>query len=239
MDFLTSLFDWFSKLFQSGSLAALLAAFLWGILSIVLSPCHLSGIPLAIGFINGKGKLKTSRAFFLALSFSLGILVTIAVVGLVTGLLGRMLGDIGSVGIIVVAVLFVLVGVLLLDVIPLPQFRTLNPNMKAKGAVGALLLGLLFGLALGPCSFGFMMPLLLVVFQTAQSNIFYSIALLSAFALGHIGVIVFAGTFVNWVQKYLNWSEKSKGTMILRKICGVLVIGTGVYLIVVQVSAMA
>jgi cytochrome c-type biogenesis protein len=231
MDFLISLFDFFTKLFQSNPLAAILAAFVWGILSIILSPCHLSSIPLAIGFINGKGKLKPSRAFFLSLLFALGILITIAAVGLITGLLGRMFGDIGKTGTIIVAVVFVLIGIWLMDFIPTPQLQTINPNMKEKGGIGAFLLGLLFGLALGPCSFGFMMPLLLVVFQAARDNIFYSAALLASFALGHIGMIVLAGTFVNWVQNYLNWTEKSKGVIIFRRICGVLVILTGIYLI--------
>jgi len=31
---------------------ALAAAFIWGILSILLSPCHLSSIPLIVGFIG-------------------------------------------------------------------------------------------------------------------------------------------------------------------------------------------
>ena len=33
------------------------------------------------------------------------------------------------------------------------------------------------------------------------------------------------------VQKYLNWNEKSKGAIILKKVCGILVLLGGVYLI--------
>jgi cytochrome c-type biogenesis protein len=44
-------------------------------------------------------------------------------------------------------------------------------------------------------------------------------------------VLVFAGTFTEAVQHYLHWTEKSKGAVILKKICGVLVILGGVYLI--------
>lgn len=236
MNFLMNLFDSFTRLFQSSPGIAIFAAFFWGVLSIVLSPCHISSIPLAIGFINGKGKLKTSRAFFLSVLFSIGILITIVFVGLITGLLGRMLGDIGKIGTIVVALIFILVGFWLMDILPIPQLKTISPDMKGKGGMGAFLLGLLFGLALGPCSFGFMMPLLLVVFQVSQHNLLYSIVLLAFFALGHVGVIILAGTFVNWVQSYLNWNEKSKGAIILRKICGVLVIFTGIYLILGQIK---
>ena len=233
MNILINLFDSFTKLFQSNPFVSIFAALLWGMLSVILSPCHLSSIPLVIGYINGSGKLKTSRAFYLSLIFSIGILITIAIIGTITGLLGRMFGDIGKIGRIIVAIVFALVGIWLMDIIPIPQFKTISPDMKGKGTIGAFVLGLIFGLALGPCTFGFMMPLLLVVFQTAQRSFMYATFLLFAFAIGHISIIVFAGTFVNWVQSYLNWTEKSKGTMILRKLCGVIVIVTGIYLIFV------
>ena len=234
MDWLIGIFDWLTKALSSNPWTAVFAAFAWGLLSILLSPCHLSGIPLAIGFINGKGRMKTSRALALSLFFALGVLLTIAVIGAVTGLLGRMLGDIGRIGTIIVAVVFILVGVWLLDIVPMPNLMKVGPEMKGKGYSGAFLLGLLFGAALGPCSFGFMMPLLLVVFQVARDNPPFSAALLGAFAIGHAGMIVLAGVLVNWVQKYLNWTEKSKGVVIFRRICAVLVIGTGIYLAVTE-----
>ncbi len=229
MNFLINIFDNFTKFFQSNILVAVFAAFFWGVLSIVLSPCHLSSIPLVIGYINGSGKLKTKRALWLSLILSLGILLSIIVIGFITGAIGRMLGDIGKIGKIIVAIVFVVVGVWLLDLIPLPQIKTISPNMKGKGTIGAFVLGLIFGLALGPCTFGFMMPLLLVVFQVAQKSFIYSSILLISFAIGHISVIVLAGTFINLVQNYLNWTEESKGTIILRKICGILILFTGIY----------
>jgi cytochrome c-type biogenesis protein len=55
--------------------------------------------------------------------------------------------------------------------------------------------------------------------------------ILAAFAVGHCAVLIFAGTFTEVVQHYLHWTENSKGAVILKKICGVLVILGGVYLI--------
>ena len=43
--------------------------------------------------------------------------------------------------------------------------------------------------------------------------------------------VVLAGTSTGLVQRYLNWNEKSKGAVILKKICGVLVLLAGLYLI--------
>ena len=65
---------------------AFAAAFAWGILSVVLSPCHLASIPLIVGFIDDQGRMSTKRAFVISTLFSLGILVTIGVVAAIGGL---------------------------------------------------------------------------------------------------------------------------------------------------------
>ncbi len=59
----------------------------------------------------------------------------------------------------------------------------------------------------------------------------YGVLLLVVYGVGHCSVIVFAGTFTEVVQQYLNWNERSKGALILKKICGVLVLLAGVYMI--------
>jgi cytochrome c-type biogenesis protein len=51
------------------------------------------------------------------------------------------------------------------------------------------------------------------------------------YAVGHCAVIVLAGTFTSVVQRYLNWNERSKGAIVLKRVCGALVILGGVYLI--------
>src|SRR5512135_3442134 len=99
---------------------ALAAAFLWGILSVLLSPCHLSSIPLIVGYIDKQGRMSTGRAFAISALFAAGILITIAVIGVITAAAGRMMGDVGPYGNYFVAVIFFLVGLYLLDVIPAP-----------------------------------------------------------------------------------------------------------------------
>jgi len=66
---ITAIFTWLSGAISGSAMIALTASFIWGILSILLSPCHLSAIPLIVGFINGQGKVSTKRAFFIANSF--------------------------------------------------------------------------------------------------------------------------------------------------------------------------
>jgi len=211
---------------------ALLASFGWGILSILLSPCHLSSIPLVIGFISSQGKVSVVRTFNISLVFSVGILITIALIGIITASLGRLLGDVGVYGNYFVAAIFFLVGLYLLDIIKFDWNSAALKQTKTKGLLAALILGLIFGIALGPCTFAYMAPVLGVVFQTAQTNYLLAVLFLIVFGVGHCSVIVGAGTLTGKVQKYLNWSEKSKSILWIKRICGILVILGGIFLII-------
>ncbi len=222
-----------SEMLNSSPGIALAGSFLWGIASIILSPCHLSSIPLIVGFIDKKGKISTGRAAAVSALFSFGILITIVIVGVITGILGRMLGDIGQWGNIFVAVILITIGLYLFGIIPLPFLESgMNqPNVKGKGFFAAFLLGLFFGLALGPCTFAFMAPMLGIAFAVAAVNLLYAIALIGAYAAGHCIVIVFAGTFTEAVTHLLRWNEESKGALIIKKVCGILVISAGIYML--------
>ncbi len=225
------LFTALSRAVEGSAGLALSAAFVWGVLSILLSPCHLASIPLIVGFIDQQGRITTRRAFTISLLFATGILITIGVIGAITAAAGRMLGDVGRYGNYFVAVIFFVVGLYLLDAIRLPMPNAAQPGMKSKGMLAALVLGLVFGVALGPCTFAYMAPMLAVTFKLASTNLTYGILLLVLYGLGHCSVIVLAGTFTEVVQHYLNWNEKSKGAVILKKVCGVLVLLGGLYLI--------
>ena len=210
---------------------ALGASFLWGVLSIILSPCHLASIPLIVGFVDQQGRISTRRAFTISTLFSVGILVTIAIIGVITAMAGRMLGDVGRYGNYVVAVIFFVVGLNLLDVIPMPWSGPGKVGLKRKGGLAAFLLGLVFGVALGPCTFAFMAPMLGVTMSVAASSFAYGVLLLAAYGIGHCSIIILAGTFTEVVQHYLNWNERSRGAVILKRVCGGLVILGGIYLI--------
>ena len=225
------LFSSLSHAVEGASALALGAAAVWGVLSIVLSPCHLASLPLIVGFISGQGKLSTARASGIASLFAIGILLTIAIIGVITAVAGRMLGDVGRWANYFVAAVFVVVGLHLLGIIPMPWSGAGQVNLRRKGLIAAFILGLVFGIALSPCTFAFMAPVLGVTFKQAKTNPFYGASLLLAYGVGHCSVIVFAGTFTELVQRFLNWNEQSKGITIVKAVCGVLVIGGGAWLV--------
>jgi len=209
---------------------ALLASFSWGILGIVLSPCHLSSIPLIIGFLTAQGEKKTSRGFLLAFIFTVGIFVTIIVIGIITAALGRIMGDVGPYGKYAIAVVFIVVGLYLMDIIRLPDTGVkLRPFGTKSVFLSAFSLGLVFGIALGPCTFAFMAPVLGVVFQMSSTNVIAAGALLLSFGLGHCGVIVAAGGLTSRIQSYLNWTNRSNAVLWTKRIAGFLVILGGIY----------
>lgn len=228
---LNELFTWLNSLLSGNIWIALIGSFLWGVLSILLSPCHLSSIPLIIGYITGNNSLSLNKSFKISLMFSAGILVTVALIGFITAALGRIMGDIGVIGNYVVPIVFIIAGLYLMDLIKI-QFGGMNTgNLKSKGYLKAISLGIILGIGLGPCTFAFMAPVLGVVFQVAQDNLAMSFIIILFFAAGHCGVIAGAGTVSKYVQLYLNWNENSKAAAIVKKICGILVILAGVYLL--------
>ncbi|MEI8288293.1 MAG: cytochrome c biogenesis protein CcdA [Verrucomicrobiota bacterium] len=225
------LFTTLSHAVEGAPLIALSAAVCWGILSIILSPCHLASIPLIVGFISEQGQVTTRRAFWTSTLFAVGILITIAAIGAITAAAGRMLGDVGQYGNYFVAVIFLVVGLHLLGVIPMPWSGPGQVGMKRKGLLAAFILGLLFGIALGPCTFAYMAPMLGVTFKLAKTAPLYGVSLLLAYGFGHCAVIVAAGTSTELVQRFLDWNEHSKGVTVVKRICGLLVLAAGGYLI--------
>jgi cytochrome c-type biogenesis protein len=226
---LDSLFTWLTTALSEQFGIALVAALGWGVVSILLSPCHLSSIPLVVGYISSQGQQGVKRSYSLSLVFALGILITIGLIGAITASAGRMMGDVGVWGNIIVAGVFFVVGLYLMDVINLSWSGIVLRTSFARGWKGALLLGLIFGIGLGPCTFAYMAPVLGVVFSVASSDPVRAFSLIAAFGAGHCAVIAVAGGAAGTVQKYLNWTEQSKGATYLRRGAGALVILAGVY----------
>ncbi|HSQ42513.1 MAG TPA: cytochrome c biogenesis protein CcdA [Fibrobacteraceae bacterium] len=177
---------------------AILGAFLWGVASVALSPCHLFSIPLVMAFVAEGSKGAQKRAFLLSLTFALGSLLAILLLGLSTAAMGRILGDLGSGGLWLGIALFLLMGAFLLEWISLPQMALEQRRFRGGRFKAALILGLLFGVILGPCAFAFLMPVLGLVLSKANSELYFSVALLFAYSLGHGTVLVVAGSASAW-----------------------------------------
>lgn len=209
---------------------AVLAAAGWGVVSLILSPCHLASIPLIVGFIAERKVTTQRQALGYAILFAVGILLSIAAVGGITAAAGRMLGDLGPWANYGVAAVLLFVGLHLLEIMPLPWERGLTLP-KYQGKAAALVLGMIFGVALGPCTFAFLAPVLGVIFSVVRTQPAFAIALLFSYGIGHCVLIVAAGASTEKVQQVLDWNGNSKGALWLRRGCGLLVLGGASWLV--------
>lgn len=202
-------------------------AFAWGLASLVLSPCHLASIPLLIGYLEDGGETSVRRATALSTAFAGGIIGSIAVVGGVTYAAGRLIGDAGPWTTTLTALVLIVVGLHFLKLLPLTWETRFRETGRGKGLPGAALLGFLFGVALGPCTFAFLAPVLGVVLACAATQPVKAAGLLAAFAVGHGIVIVLAGASMRRTQSVLNWNNDSRAARIVKGLCGVAVLAAG------------
>lgn len=209
---------------------AVAAAVVWGALSVLLSPCHLAGVPLVVAYMGGAAELPGfRRALAIASVFAAANLVSIAAVGALTAAAGRMLGDVGPAGDYALAAVFVLVGLDLLGVLPGPRWGVPSAAAARRGLAGALALGLVFGAAVGPCTFAFLAPVLGVGLKAGARHPGHAAALVALFGVGHAAVLAVAGASGGAVQRYVRWAAGARGPVVVRGAAGVLVVAAGVY----------
>jgi len=219
-----------NEMIMAAGTIAYIGAFIWGIISVIFSPCHLSSIPLIIAYIGGFTEdKKIKNAFYYSLLFCVGLFISISAIGVITSMLGRMLGDIGNIGNYIVGGILIIVAIYLFGLfqINIPGLQKLQTTRK--GAFGAFLLGLSFGIISGPCTFGFIMPMLTIV--AVQDTFIKGVILIIIFALGHCVPILIGGCATSFVQKISGSDKLQKSGILFKKIFAVIFFIVGLYLI--------
>jgi cytochrome c biogenesis protein CcdA len=221
------LFGDISALLQHSPWLAVVAVFLGGVTT-ALNPCVLAMVPLLMGVVAGNKETTTvRRSLVFSLFFVLGLAVMFTALGLISGLMGRMFGDVGRFWKYTVAGVCLLMGLHLLGVIkwnlPVPA----GIRVKKQGLIGAFLLGLLFGVVSTPCA----VPILavLLTFVAEKGNVIYGGFLLFVYALGHSTLVLVAGTSVGAAKSLLESKGLRKAHAVIQKAAGVLIIGIGLY----------
>lgn len=219
---LDSLFLTVNQWMTGGTAIAALGCFLWGMISVVFSPCHLASIPLIVAYVAGQNQtLKSKQAAHYAVAFTAGLFITIALVGVVCALLGRMLGDIGNYWQIPVGLVLIWVALGMFGVEKCSLSGSLPQKLRVNGLSGAFLLGLAYGVLSGSCTFGFIAPILALI--AIQKKIMIGMVFILLFAVGHCIPIVIAGSSTAAVKRVLDserlqgagsWFRKSAGAVI-------------------------
>jgi cytochrome c-type biogenesis protein len=208
-----------------------IGSFLWGMVSVLFSPCHLASIPLIIAYVGGQQQILGSRqAAHYSVAFTLGLFITIALIGIICAVLGRMLGDIGNYWQILVGMVLIWVALGMFGVESCSMSGSLLYRLNLKGIFGAFGLGLAYGVLSGSCTFGFIAPILAII--TVQQKIASGVILILLFAIGHCLPIVVAGSSAAMVKGVLENSRWQGATQWFRKGAGVVIIGLALYFIV-------
>ena len=215
---------------MSGGLAmAAFGCFAWGVVSVLFSPCHMASIPLIIGYVGGqKSILEGRHAIPYAILFTLGLFITIGIVGVVCLLLGRILGDVGPYWTLLLGGILIWVAVDMLGIAKCNMPNSLG-KLQLHGLGGAFILGLAYGILSGSCTFGFIAPILAII--TVQEKIATGLLLLTLFAIGHCTPIVIAGSSAATVKKMLENSSFQQSGAWFRKGAGVLIGVLGIYFV--------
>jgi cytochrome c-type biogenesis protein len=227
---LESIFLTVNEWMVSGTAIAGLGCFTWGMISVLFSPCHLASIPLIVAYVGGQEQaINPKQAGVYSSLFTLGLFISIALIGIVCALLGRMLGDVGNYWQILVGAVLIWVALGMLGVEKCSLSGSLLYRLNLKGLSGAFVLGLAYGVLSGSCTFGFIAPILAII--TIQQKIAAGILFIFLFALGHCLPIVVAGSSTAAVRKLMeNSTWQGAGTW-FRRAAGVVIIFLGVYFI--------
>jgi cytochrome c-type biogenesis protein len=228
---LDNLFVTVNEWIAGGTTLAALGCFVWGMISVLFSPCHLASIPLIIAYVGGQRKALVPRqAVGYAVAFSAGLFITIAVIGAVCAWLGRMLGDIGSYWQILIGAVLIWVSLGMLGVEKCTMSGSLLYRLNFKGLSGALALGLGYGILSGSCTFGFIAPILAII--TVQQKVATGVLFILLFAMGHCLPIAVAGSSTAAVRRLVENSAWQGAGSWFRKAAGALICLLGLYFII-------
>ena len=177
-----------------------LGCFLWGMVSVLFSPCHLASIPLIIAYVGGQQQILGSRqAAHYSMAFTLGLFITIALIGIVCAILGRMLGDVGNYWQILVGLVLIWVALGMFGVEKCSMSGSLLYRLNLKGhSLEPLVSAWLTAFFPAPAPLALSLP-------SWQSSRFSRksprvILLILLFAIGHCLPIVVAGSSAAFVK---------------------------------------
>ncbi|MCX5708805.1 MAG: sulfite exporter TauE/SafE family protein [Candidatus Omnitrophica bacterium] len=198
---------------------------------VVLSftPCVYPLLPVTAGYIGVAAKGSKLKGLFLSFLYVTGLALTYSALGLIAALTGKMFGRISShpVTLLAVGIIFVLLGLSMFKVFAVyfPAVSRLS-QVKNKGGLSALALGMVSGLVASPC----VAPALVAIlaYLATTRNVVYGATLLMVFAYGMGLTLILIGIFSTAL---LHLPKSGRWMIYIERICALVLIGVGIYFI--------
>ncbi len=192
-----------------------------------LTPCMLSMLPITIGYIGGYETKNRLQAAIASTWFALGLATTLAALGIVAAFVGRVYGQVGVGLPIIVSTIAILMGLNLLEALPLqlPSFGGMNWISKdLPPGWRSYLIGLTFGVVASPCSTPVLATLLAWIAST--HDLVLGAGLLLAYTAGYVAPLILAGTFTAAIKNLL---ELRRWSGWITPVSGAILVGFGVF----------
>ncbi len=214
------------------SLLSIGIIFLAGLLT-SLTPCMLSMLPITIGYIGGYEAKSRIQAAAQSTWFALGLATTLAGLGIIAAVVGKVYGQIGIGLPIIVSIIAILMGLNLLEALPLqlPNWGgTEWISQELPQGVKAYCIGLSFGLVASPCSTPVLASLLAWV--ASSKDLILGAALLLSYTAGYVTPLILAGTFTASIKKIIEFRRFSGW---INPVSGALLVGFGVFSLISRI----
>jgi cytochrome c-type biogenesis protein len=86
-------------------------------------------------------------------------------------------------------------------------------------------------MAVGPCAFAYLAPMLVIAMKAATVNPYMGLIMVMMYALGNCTVLVVAGTSAGFVSGFMKLDEKARFTLVMNHLFGIILILIGLLLI--------
>ncbi|GAX86387.1 hypothetical protein CEUSTIGMA_g13798.t1, partial [Chlamydomonas eustigma] len=168
-----------------------------------------------------------------AFSFSMGLATSLALLGFVSSSLGKAYGQVGEGLPLVAGVLAVIMGLNLLEVLPL-RLPSLDVDVRAfqlPSAAKSYLAGLAFALAASPCSTPVLATLL--AFVSTSENPWQGGLLLLTYSTGYVAPLLVAASFTGALKQLLSLRQYSAW---ITPASGACLIAGGTYAVLTRIA---
>lgn len=209
---------------------AILASFGIGVLS-SLAPCSIITLPLLAGSAFGLSgdmdeKEKQRFIFRYSLLFVLGLVMSFSLLMLLVSKMGMLLAFAPSWAYFLAALAILLIVAYALGWVSGFNKEIVTRRFLKLKLLGALVIGLIFGLVSTPCASA---PLVAIITIATQSGWLYAYGLVLSFSIGHGTLLLVAGTSLSFTQRLVSSSKVQKVSRFINSFFIMFLVGIALY----------